>query len=45
MKRLNFKNFNRQTKVLLTGVTLVGSGAGLACAYVYSIIESLVVSK
>lgn len=42
MKRLNF---NRQTKVILTGVTVIGSGIGLGCAYVYAVIESLVTSK
>lgn len=45
MKNLKIKSFNRPTKILLTGVTLVGSGAGIVCGYVYTVIESLVVTK
>jgi len=38
-------NFNRQTKILLSGATLISSSLGVACAYVYTIIESAVSSK
>lgn len=42
MRRLNFK---RQTKIILSGSAIIGSTIGLGCAYVYAVIESLVVSK
>lgn len=42
MKRLNF---NRQTKIVLSGATMIGSSVGIGCAYIYTVIESLVVSK
>lgn len=45
MRRINLKNFDRQTKLILTGTTIIGSSLGVGCAYIYTIIESLVVSK
>jgi hypothetical protein len=38
-------NFNRQTKLLLSGATIAGSTIGIGCAYIYAAVETLVVSK
>lgn len=37
--------FNRTTNILIGGVTAIGSIAGLSCAYIYYVIESVIVSK
>lgn len=43
MNRL--KRFSRQSKIIIGTATILGSAAGLSCAYVYSVIESLTCSK
>jgi hypothetical protein len=38
-------NFHKQTKIILSSSAIIGGTIGLGCAYVYAIIESVVVSK
>ena len=45
MKQLRFKKFDRQAKLIISGAAAIGSSVGLGCAYVYTVIESLVSSK
>lgn len=37
--------FDRQTKIIIGGTSILGASAGVMCAYIYCIIESIVVSK
>lgn len=41
----NIGRFNRQAKLIIGGASAVGSITGVSCAYIYYIIESIVVSK
>jgi hypothetical protein len=41
----NIGRFNRQAKLIIGGAGAIGSVAGISCAYIYYMIESIVVSK
>lgn len=40
-----FNTFDKQTKIIVGGASILGATAGLSCAYIYCIIESIIVSK
>lgn len=40
-----FDKFDKQAKIIVGGASILGLTAGLSCAYIYYIIESIVVSK
>lgn len=37
--------FDKQAKIIVGGASILGATAGLSCAYIYCIIESIIVSK
>lgn len=42
---LNKQQLDRTTKIIIGGASLLGATTGIACAYLYYTIESLVASK
>lgn len=42
---LNKQQFDRTTKLIIGGASLLGGITGIACAYIFYTIETLVMSK
>lgn len=46
MNKLNYlKNTNRQTKIIISTVSLVSLSSGIVCGYIYCLVDSLVKHK
>jgi hypothetical protein len=45
LRNLNKQQLDRTTKIIIGGASILGATTGIACTYVYYIIETLVMSK
>lgn len=45
LRRFDKTTVNRTTKIIIGGASAIGATTGMACAYIYYIIETVVTSK